>query len=54
MADITVIGGLIFADLVGPPVPADCTALLAWYRRMQERPSVRNRVKMSEPLEAHV
>jgi glutathione S-transferase len=50
MADITVIGGLIFAGLVKLPVPAECEALQAWYARMQERPSVKNRVTMSEPL----
>jgi len=49
MADITVIGGLIFAGLVGLPVPPECEALQAWYARMQDRPSVRNRVTMSEP-----
>jgi glutathione S-transferase len=49
MADITVIGGLIFAGLVDLPVPTGCDALLAWYARMQERPSVQNRVSMSEP-----
>ena len=48
MADITVIGGLIFAGLVELPVPAQCEALQAWYARMQERPSVKNRVTMSE------
>jgi glutathione S-transferase len=49
MADITVIGGLIFAELVKLPVPAECRNLLGWYERMQERPSVKNRVTMSEP-----
>src|SRR5580698_3627517 len=49
MADITVIGGMIFAGLVKLPVPAGCEALQAWYARMQERPSVKNRVTMSEP-----
>ncbi|MAZ04592.1 MAG: glutathione S-transferase [Sneathiella sp.] len=52
MADITVIGGLIFAQLVNLPVPAECAALQAWYDRMQERPSVQNRVTMSKPAEA--
>jgi glutathione S-transferase len=52
MADITVIGGLIFAGLLKLPVPAACEALQAWYARMQERPSVKNRVTMSEPTEA--
>ncbi|NTZ06557.1 glutathione S-transferase [Burkholderia metallica] len=42
MADITVIGGLIFAMLVKLPVPEECEALRAWYARMLERESVRN------------
>jgi len=42
MADITLIGGLIFASIVKLPVPAECEALLAWYARMQKRPSVKN------------
>jgi glutathione S-transferase len=42
MADITVIGGLIFAGLVQLPLPPECQILEAWYARMQERPSVRN------------
>jgi glutathione S-transferase len=46
MADITVIGGLIFAKLVELPVPAECEALHAWHERMQERPSVQNWVTM--------
>lgn len=49
MADIAVIGGMIFAEIVKLPVPAECEALFAWYARMQDRPSVRNRVTMSEP-----
>ena len=48
----SVIGGLIFAELLKLPVPAECEALRAWYARMQERPSVKNRVTMSEPAEA--
>ena len=51
MADITTIGGLIFAELVDVPVPQECNALRAWYARMQERPSVRNRVTMSKLTE---
>ena len=47
MADITVIGGLIFAGLVDLQVPTECDALLGWYARMQERPTVQNRVTMS-------
>ena len=49
MADITVIAGLIFAEIVKLPVPAECAALHAWYARMQARPSVANRVTMSDP-----
>ena len=49
MADITVIGGLIFAGLLKVPVPEECEALSAWYAMMQERPSVENRITMSEP-----
>ena len=49
MADITVIAGLIFAAFVKLPVPAECEALQAWYAKMQTRPSVVNRMKMSEP-----
>ena len=51
MADITTIGGLIFAERVDVPVPQECGALRAWYARMQERPSVRNRVTMSKLTE---
>jgi glutathione S-transferase len=42
MADITVIGGLIFAMLVKLPVPDECEALQAWYARMLQRQSVRS------------
>ncbi|MBB3000727.1 glutathione S-transferase [Paraburkholderia tropica] len=40
MADITVIGSLVFASIVKLPVPDECEALRAWYARMRERPSV--------------
>lgn len=40
MADIAVLGGMIFAALVELPVPETCEALKAWHARMQERPSV--------------
>jgi glutathione S-transferase len=49
MADIAVIGGLIFAGLVELPLPDGCDALQAWYATMEERPSVKNRVTMSKP-----
>jgi len=42
MADITLIAGLVFADIVNLAVPAECTALSAWYERMKMRPSVKN------------
>lgn len=41
MADIAVLGGMIFASLVKFAVPDECAALRAWHARMQERPSVR-------------
>ena len=41
MADITVIGGLIFASIANLPVPAECEALHAWYAKMQRRASVK-------------
>ena len=47
MADIALIGGMIFADLVKLPIPEGCDALREWYGRMQARPSVRDRVTMS-------
>jgi glutathione S-transferase len=49
MADITVIAGLIFAGIVNLQVPAECEVLQAWYKNMQARPSVKNRVTVSEP-----
>ena len=42
MADITVIGGLIFASIVKLPVPEELKALVAWYERMRARPSVKS------------
>ncbi|MCK8787819.1 glutathione S-transferase [Roseomonas sp. NAR14] len=47
MADITLIGGLIFAGLVKLPLPEGCEALRDWYAGMQERPSVRDRLALS-------
>ncbi|CRM71732.1 MULTISPECIES: glutathione S-transferase [Pseudomonas] len=40
MADIAVLGGMIFASLVKLAVPEQCVALKAWHAKMQERPSV--------------
>jgi glutathione S-transferase len=41
MADIAVLGGMIFASLVKLAVPEECVALKAWHAKMQERPSVK-------------
>ena len=42
MADITVLAGLVFAGFAQFAVPEDCTALIAWNARLQERPSVKH------------
>ena len=39
MADIAVIGGMIFASLVKLTIPEDCETLRAWYAKIQERSS---------------
>ena len=52
MADIAVLGGMIFASLVKLPIPDECEALRAWNARMNERSSVqewRAMVKQGEP-----
>lgn len=41
MADIAVLGGMIFASLVKLPVPDECVALREWHARMYLRASVR-------------
>lgn len=41
MADIAVLGGMIFSALVELRVPQECQSLTAWHARMQERPSVK-------------
>jgi glutathione S-transferase len=41
MADIAVLGGMIFSSLVKLPVPEECQALREWHARMQERESVK-------------
>ena len=43
MPDITVFCGLMFADAAGIPIADDLTALLAWRRKVSERPGIRNR-----------
>lgn len=40
MADITVIGGLVFAAIVKLEIPAECGALLSWFERVKQRASV--------------
>lgn len=40
MADIAVIGGLVFAAIVNLDIPLECKALLSWYERMKKRDSV--------------
>src|SRR6478752_7951491 len=42
MADITVWAGLLFAGFANIPAPEDCTALLNWRQRVDERSSVKN------------
>jgi glutathione S-transferase len=52
MADIALLGGMIFASLVKLPIPDECEALHAWHARMNERSSVqewRAMVKQGEP-----
>lgn len=48
MADITVIGGLIFAELARISITAECEALIAWYSRIHDRPSVRSPITMCD------
>ncbi|MFC6142983.1 glutathione S-transferase [Paraburkholderia silvatlantica] len=49
MADIAVIGGLVFTKIVKLEVPAELEALHAWHKKVQERPSVQNWMTMSGP-----
>lgn len=53
MADIAVIGGMIFSTLVELSIPEECEALREWYALMQKRPSVAawaEMVEKGEPL----
>ncbi|WP_233237872.1 glutathione S-transferase [Bordetella sp. LUAb4] len=50
MADITLIAGLLFADLVKLPLPTDCEALRTWYATMRERPSVKCQPAFAESV----
>ncbi|WP_455826755.1 glutathione S-transferase [Pseudomonas graminis] len=40
MADIALLGGMIFAELVELPVPEECAALHAWHAKVTQRASV--------------
>jgi glutathione S-transferase len=40
MADITLIGGLVFAAIVKLEVPCECSALRSWFEKMKKRDSV--------------
>jgi glutathione S-transferase len=42
MADITLIAGMLFADVANAEIPAGCESLKAWRARMGERSSVKN------------
>lgn len=42
MADITVLAGLVFAGFASIAVPEECSALIAWQSKVQQRPSVKN------------
>lgn len=42
MADITVIAGFVFANIVALEIPTELTSLHAWHARMRERPSVQH------------
>jgi glutathione S-transferase len=53
MADITVLGGLIFASIVNLSVPPECTALQAWYARMRGRESVRDQPVFAALAQRH-
>lgn len=52
MADIAVIGGLVFAAIVQLEVPPECTALIAWYERMKQRDSVAGQPAFAAPASA--
>lgn len=42
MADITVLAGLVFAGFASIAIPEECSALIAWQSKVQQRPSVKN------------
>lgn len=49
MADIAVIGGLVFTDIVKLEVPGNLKALHKWHDKVRERPSVQHWKTMSDP-----
>lgn len=54
MADIALIGGFVFANIVNLEIPAELMALHAWHARMLERRSVQNWETISNPVSASV
>ncbi|KAK6464344.1 glutathione transferase [Scheffersomyces coipomensis] len=46
MADIALIGGMLFVSVMNIEVPSDLKALLAWYKKVQERPSVKQQADL--------
>lgn len=48
MADIALIGALIFFQIVKVEIPKDCEHVSAWFKKMQERPSVKGQAKLFE------
>jgi glutathione S-transferase len=42
MADITLIAGLMFANIAKADIPEECASLKEWHARIYERPSVKN------------
>ncbi|ORY86984.1 glutathione S-transferase [Protomyces lactucae-debilis] len=48
MADIALIGALIFFHLLKVDIPEECEHVSAWFKKMQERPSVQGQLEMFE------
>jgi len=51
MADITVVAGFIFANMLSVEIPAELKHLHQWHAAMLKRPSVQNWTKMSDPVQ---
>ncbi|KAK6202967.1 glutathione S-transferase domain-containing protein [Scheffersomyces amazonensis] len=51
MADIACIGGFVFLSVVKLEPPKECKALLEWFDRVNERPSVQEFFKMANSFE---